>query len=533
MSYDFSGNLVRMAGDEEGGTDVFLYDKVGRLATAKLRMPGELGHFLFSDGFDSGDDARWRLPVPDWSADLHIQTFAFDRFGNLTNVQTVTAQGSSNEPLASSESTNRLTGAGTCYDARGNVSRTGGVDCSATVTGTNYSFDPLNRQWKRSDPDGTSEYYMYSADDERILAYSRLLGPAFRWTLRDLGGKVLRRLESTSSPEPQYLPVRDYIFAGDRVAGTEDPRNPDTSRMHATLDHLGTPRLWTDDSGGVLRKLKYYPFGKQATPTDQWNVALQFTGHERDNHDLSNATDDGDYMHARHTSSLTGRFVSVDPAIDMGAAKPLPQFWNRYAYSLGNPLKFVDPLGLRVEFASDVERALAAAMARGNTEFRRHLERLENAKEIFRIQFGMPEGKDAEGEFTYSGSNSTFNITLNPEGRSYSLEQSLAHETRHALDYLDGRIGFTKQGEKWMPWLMDLGDEVRGFEAMLSVSSLMQKSGAIRGQRGDMSKFQRAGPELPRVVSRIGTYSGLQLEEINAQSAHYLLSPTQYMVHRP
>jgi len=49
-----------------------------------------------------------------------------------------------------------------------------------------------------------------------------------------------------------------------------------------------------------------------------------------------------DYMHARFRSPLTGRFLSVDPA---GGDPTRPQSWNRYAYVLGNPLKFTDPDG--------------------------------------------------------------------------------------------------------------------------------------------------------------------------------------------
>jgi RHS repeat-associated protein len=57
---------------------------------------------------------------------------------------------------------------------------------------------------------------------------------------------------------------------------------------------------------------------------------------------VSSPADDLDYMHARHYSPITGRFLSVDR---VGGRTAMPQTWNRYAYSLGNPLKFVDPNG--------------------------------------------------------------------------------------------------------------------------------------------------------------------------------------------
>jgi RHS repeat-associated protein len=52
-----------------------------------------------------------------------------------------------------------------------------------------------------------------------------------------------------------------------------------------------------------------------------------------------------DYSLARYYSPVQGRFTSVDPLL--GSAKPSqPQGWNRYSYTINNPLKYVDPTGL-------------------------------------------------------------------------------------------------------------------------------------------------------------------------------------------
>jgi len=64
-------------------------------------------------------------------------------------------------------------------------------------------------------------------------------------------------------------------------------------------------------------------------------------------------------MHARYFSPHLGRFFSVDPA---GGVASAPQSWNRYAYTLGNPLKHTDPQGLAAidscsNSGSDEERA--------------------------------------------------------------------------------------------------------------------------------------------------------------------------------
>ena len=50
-----------------------------------------------------------------------------------------------------------------------------------------------------------------------------------------------------------------------------------------------------------------------------------------------------DYMHARYYSPNLGRFLSVDP-IRSGRVGS-SQSWNRYSYSLNNPIVFLDPNG--------------------------------------------------------------------------------------------------------------------------------------------------------------------------------------------
>lgn len=185
-------------------------------------------------------------------------------------------------------------------------------------------------------PASSSRSYLYTAGDERLAKFD-LSGATDHetWTVRGLGNEVLRTWEVE---DDTWSWQRDNIFRGSKLAAAET----DAGAFHFHLDHLGSPRLVTNASGGVKSEHTYYPFGTQATtPTGE---QLQFTGHERDdNGDALGQAGNFDYMHARYYLPWFGGFMSVDP-IDSAELKA-PQSWNKYAYARSNPVALVDPTG--------------------------------------------------------------------------------------------------------------------------------------------------------------------------------------------
>jgi RHS repeat-associated protein len=135
---------------------------------------------------------------------------------------------------------------------------------------------------------------------------------------------------------------RDYVWQGGALVAAHTP----DGLRHCHLDHLGSPRIITGANGTTLAQHLYFPFGEEATNSEQNAEVLKFTGHERDDLDASGSTRDLDYMHARYFSAHLGRFTTFDP---VGGNLFQPQSWNRYSYVLGNPLKYVDPQGLFFE----------------------------------------------------------------------------------------------------------------------------------------------------------------------------------------
>jgi RHS repeat-associated protein len=184
---------------------------------------------------------------------------------------------------------------------------------------------------------GAEEWrYAYTADDERAWLF-KVGGNLSRWTLRDLGNKVLREYLNDGGV---WSVASDYVYRDGQLLAAETSTGP----RHFHLDHLGTPRLITDRAGRQAAYHVYFPFGEEATAFNQDAERMKFTGHERDLASLAGAGDDLDSMHARHCSPLTGRFLSMDPADS--AHRLHPQSLNRYVYALNNPVRFHDTNGL-------------------------------------------------------------------------------------------------------------------------------------------------------------------------------------------
>jgi RHS repeat-associated protein len=94
-------------------------------------------------------------------------------------------------------------------------------------------------------------------------------------------------------------------------------------------DQVESQSALTDASGNVIGREFYDPFGAPAT---SGTVGLfQFTGHPAANGGLY-------YDRARFYDSVTGRFVSEDPAGFSGGP-------NQYQYVWNSPVIYTDPLG--------------------------------------------------------------------------------------------------------------------------------------------------------------------------------------------
>ena len=297
--YDGSGNIT------QAGPRTYAYDRFGRLSSVT-------------------------------NGNLTEQAYTYDRHGNLLTM-TTTAVNASNATtsqttrLGVNAKTNHLDQNSTngvannmvaTYDAFGNI--------AWSPTGT-FQHDQFNMP-KESTVGGVRTLYLYSASDERIASIHPALAKEY-WTLRDPQGRVLRRMDRTAG---SWSWSQDYIYGASRLIASAVPGTAKVLHYHA--DHLGTPRLITGNGGAQVGRHDYYPFGLEMPGSTNDGERLQFTGHERDAATL-------DYMHARYYDASMGRFLSVDPVLDVKQAMTNPQGWNRYAYVFNNPLRFTDPTG--------------------------------------------------------------------------------------------------------------------------------------------------------------------------------------------
>jgi RHS repeat-associated protein len=323
FSYDGSGNIKAM------GSDRYAYDSVGRLIQAAVK----------------GD----------------VESYKYDSFGNLKELA-IAGKTTTSVPIDST--TNRI--AGETYDVAGNIttdkSRTGYVpvpDVNAAGLPTGYVYDSAGMANLAITPFFHPLRMIYTADDERIG--SQVEGELIRWRFRDFNtGRVLREYRTTGLEalewEEDYIYGESGVVAGERMWFYGE-------RRHFHLDHLGSVRMITGDSRMRYGRHDYYPFGVEQTSSAQEVTnfgfyrpdPMKFAGHERDFNGYLNVDNTMylDYMHARHYNPNLGRFLSVDPVLDIKQATKNPQGWNRYAYVLNNPLRFTDPTGRQVACANE------------------------------------------------------------------------------------------------------------------------------------------------------------------------------------
>jgi len=98
-------------------------------------------------------------------------------------------------------------------------------------------------------------------------------------------------------------------------------------------DHLGTPQVMTDETGNVVWRADYKPFGEATVTTSEIENGFRFPGQYRDEETGLHQN------YHRSFGAQTGRYLEADP---LGLIPDV----NLYLYVQDNPVNAIDPFGL-------------------------------------------------------------------------------------------------------------------------------------------------------------------------------------------
>ena len=286
MAYNFNlgvaddGSVSAVTNNRDSSrTQIFTYDELDRVQTAKTSSA-------------TGPNA-WGL------------SFGYDVYGNLLSA-TVT-QGTATPLSVSVNGNNQIVGY--TYDAAGNLTK----DFSNT-----YQYDAEGRV-----KSAAGATYLYDGDGKRV---EKSTGKLYWY---GVNAAPLVETDGNGNNAVEYV-----FFNGARIA-----RNTAGSVDYYFADELGSARVVTSSTGGILDDSDFYPFGgERSVVGPSSGNTYKFTGKERD-------TETGnDNFGARYYENIIGRFLSPDPG-NTGADPNAPQSWNAYGYAGDNPTTNTDPTG--------------------------------------------------------------------------------------------------------------------------------------------------------------------------------------------
>ncbi|MBP7496740.1 MAG: hypothetical protein KA792_03655 [Bacteroidales bacterium] len=135
-----------------------------------------------------------------------------------------------------------------------------------------------------------------------------------------------------------------YIYGATGLAAVYRQVNGAGAMYYALTDHLGSITGLVNENGELAEEYSYDAWGRRRKP-DKWTdytvieptlISRGYTGHEHlDMFGLIN-------MNGRLYDPLLGRMLSPDNFVQ---SPMFSQSYNRFAYCVNNPLKYIDPSG--------------------------------------------------------------------------------------------------------------------------------------------------------------------------------------------
>ncbi|MFJ6009412.1 RHS repeat domain-containing protein [Streptomyces halstedii] len=320
--YDEAGNVLSQSDVSRTGTDnqCYTYDHLQRLTDAWTAKTSTCA--------SQPKTADLGGPAPYW------QSYTYDKAGNrLTEVRHDTGGDSTKDTKSAYAYTppgttdaNQLTGVTT---TQGSITNSGvyAYDDSGNTTnrpGQTLTWDAEGHLATTTDAKGATSY-LYDTDGNRLITRT----PSK--TILDLG-----HTEITLDKGATTAKATRYIGLG---GGNQAIRNNDGTFAFTLADHQGTGNLAVTASNLTLSQQRTLPFGgTRGTATGTMPGTKGFVGGT----DETTATGLV-HLGAREYDPQTGRFISVDPILDVTDSQQM----NGYNYANNSPVTLSDPDGLR------------------------------------------------------------------------------------------------------------------------------------------------------------------------------------------
>lgn len=321
-----------------------------------------------------------------------------------------------------------------------------------------------------------------------------------------------------------------YYLGGRLVAQREG-----TTLRYVHQDHLTGTAVMSNSAGALVSSISYLPYGERRNSQGTMPTDILFTGQRLDSTGLY-------YYGARYYDPEIGRFISADSIVQSYAN---PQSLNRYSYVFNNPLKYVDPTGMIVDFGYTYEDLYATEEAGMPVSYEAYalllawdelkeavpelVERLENDEETISIGWGFLEKLNESGEGKLGKNKAEGRIIeLNLAMADADLGKiavALAHEAFHSVVKFDNPGLSRTQDEEIVAFSFGFWTGYnRGYEhgisALFKAIDLASTSGqferSVDSLKNTLEVLNPNYSSLPDARSRESSWAFWQRNEVGA-----------------
>jgi len=289
FTYDNVGNVLSITDALNANqTQTFGYDWLNRLTSAATNAAGT-GQYNHS--------------------------YSYDAIGNITVKDGQSYTYGSGKPHAVTAAQGNSYG----YDGNGNM-------ITRVIAGVTYtlSYDYENRLIEVKQDATVVATFLYDADGNRVK------GTVSGATTVYIAGVY----EWQSGASTSYYEGPTGIIALRRAGHASD-----NGVKYLLSDHLGSTGVLVNQDGSVAARNYYHPYGDNRDGPFSALTTKRFTGQYHE------AALGLYFYNARWYDPALGRFTQADTLIPSPAN---PQAFNRYAYTLNNPVRYTDPSGHRL-----------------------------------------------------------------------------------------------------------------------------------------------------------------------------------------